>query len=98
MFACTGVWWPVAARGRVPRERCMEDIVQIENRWYILAGSSLVDQRTLGFKHGETFVAFTPSGDIESIAGKGQGLFHDDMRYLSRLELRLNGRRPLLLS
>jgi glycogen debranching enzyme len=76
----------------------MEDTVQIENRWYILAGSSLVDQRTLVLKHGDTFGAFTQSGDIEAFASKGQGLFHQGMRHLSRLETRLNGRRPLLLS
>src|SRR5438477_7381543 len=83
---------------RALREPCMDDIVQIENRWYILAGSSLVDQRTLVLKDGETFGAFNPYGDIEAFAAKGQGLFHQDMRFLSRLETRLGGKRPLLLS
>lgn len=76
----------------------MEDIVRIENRWYILAGSSLVDHRTLVLKDGETFGAFNAYGDVESIASGGQGIFAEGMRHLSRLETRLNGRRPLLLS
>lgn len=76
----------------------MEEVVRIENRWYIHAGSSLVDQRTLVLKDGEMFGAFNPHGDLEAFAVKAHGLFVEGMRFLSRLETRLNGRRPLLLS
>ena len=36
-------------------------------------------------------------GDIGASAGGPDGLFHNDTRFLSRLELRLNGVQPLLL-
>jgi glycogen debranching enzyme len=49
--------------------------------------------RTL--KHGHTFAVFDRRGDI---AASSDGLYHQDTRYLSRLELRLNGAPLLLLS
>jgi glycogen debranching enzyme len=52
-------------------------------------------RRTL--KYGDTFVVVDSHGDIGASAGGPDGLFHSDMRYLSRLELLVNGRQPLLL-
>ncbi|MEX2217440.1 MAG: glycogen debranching N-terminal domain-containing protein [Phycisphaerales bacterium] len=76
----------------------MDEIVSIEDRHYILAGSSLADHRTLVLKQGDTFAVFGASGDVESLANHEQGLFTAGMRHLSRLEVRLLGKRPLLLS
>ena len=47
-------------------------------------------------KHGDTFVALDIRGDIGTAFGSS-GLFHEDTRHLSRLELLLNGKPPLLL-
>jgi glycogen debranching enzyme len=44
---------------------------------------------------GSTFCICDEIGDLQ---GKTSGLFADDTRFLSRLELRVNGKRPLLLS
>jgi len=52
-------------------------------------------RRTL--KHGDTFAVVDSHGDIGSSAGGIDGVFDNDTRYLSRLELLLNGMQPLLL-
>jgi len=44
---------------------------------------------------GSTFCICDEIGDLD---GKTSGLFAEDTRFLSRLELRVNGKRPLLLS
>jgi len=44
---------------------------------------------------GATFCICDELGDLQR---KGEGLFADDTRFLSSLELRINGERPLLLS
>jgi glycogen debranching enzyme len=48
-------------------------------------------------KHGDTFIVFDNRGDIGTSFVDSSGLFHDDTRHLSRLELLLNDRPPLLL-
>jgi glycogen debranching enzyme len=75
----------------------LEDIIQVENQFYVLATSSLADDRTRVLKYGETFAVFNRLGDIEGIGVGEQGLYHRGTRYLSRLALRLNGSVPQLL-
>src|SRR4051812_33454239 len=48
-------------------------------------------------KHGDTFVVTDSFGDIGATAGGTDGLYHADTRFLSHLELSLNGGQPLLL-
>jgi glycogen debranching enzyme len=76
----------------------MDDIIKIEDDYYILATSSRVDQRTRVLKDGDTFGVFDEAGDIRPVGVGEQGLYHAGTRYLSRLELRLGRLRPLLLS
>jgi glycogen debranching enzyme len=76
----------------------VDDIIFVRDRYYILATSALADDRTLVLKRGDTFVVFDRYGDVQPVGQGQQGLFHADTRYLSRLELRLGGARPLLLS
>ena len=75
-----------------------DDIILVRDRYYILATSALADDRTLVLKHGDTFGVFDRYGDLQPLGRGRQGLFHEDTRYLSRLELRLGLIRPLLLS
>jgi len=64
--------------------------------FYIPAtGSPTRPRRSL--KHGDTFAILDSHGDIGSSAGGLDGIFDKDTRYLSRLELLLNGMQPLLL-
>jgi glycogen debranching enzyme len=72
--------------------------IEIENQFYILATSSFADHRTIVLKHGDTFGIFDRFGDIHQIGSGTQGIFHEDTRYVSRLELSINGHRPMLLS
>ena len=48
-------------------------------------------------KHNDTFAVFDSHGDIGASAGGEDGLFDCDTRYLSHLELLIDGSRPLLL-
>ena len=52
-------------------------------------------RRTL--KLDDTFAVFDIQGDMGASAGGPDGLFNHDTRYLSRLELLINGMQPLLL-
>src|SRR5215470_8309701 len=76
----------------------MEDVIQVQDEYYILATESKRGQRTAVLKQDETFAVFDYSGDIGAFGIDEQGLYHEGTRYLSRFRLRLNGRRPLLLS
>ncbi len=75
-----------------------EDVIQIDDQWYVLATSSRADDRTRVLKQGETFGLFDRYGDIQHIGIGEQGLFHDGTRFLSEFELNINGRRPMLLN
>src|SRR6266571_4834268 len=67
-----------------------------EGPFYIPAtGPASRPRRTL--KHGDTFIVVDSHGDIGASPGGTDGLFHCDTRFLSRLELLLDGVQPLLL-
>ena len=67
-----------------------------EAPFYIPAtGPSTRPQRTL--KHGDSFAVLDSHGDIGATSGSSDGLFAWDTRYLSQLELLLNGVPMLLL-
>jgi glycogen debranching enzyme len=66
--------------------------------YYILATSAPSDQRGRVLKHGDTFAIYDTQGDIYSVGLQQQGLFNEGTRFLSRLVLRIEGYRPLLLS
>jgi len=48
-------------------------------------------------KHDDTFLVLDSHGDVGASPGGADGLFHCDTRFLSHLELLLNGTQPLLL-
>jgi glycogen debranching enzyme len=67
-----------------------------ESSFYISAkGPTARPRRTL--KHNDTFAVVDDHGDIGASLGDPDGVFNNDTRYLSRLELTLNGVQPLLL-
>ena len=74
------------------------DFIEVESKYYILANSSLADQRTMVLKQGDTFGIFDWFGDIHQVGAGTQGVYHNGTRFLSRMELNINGNRPLLLS
>src|ERR1700681_962182 len=74
--------------------RAVESVA--ESPFYIpMTGPAARPRRSL--KHDDTFVVLDTHGDIGASAGGSDGLFHSDTRFLSHLELLLNGAQPLLL-
>jgi len=67
-----------------------------EGQFYISA-TQASGRPTRTLKYGDTFVVLDSRGDIAAASGRSAGLFHLDTRYLSRLELLVNGTSPLLL-
>jgi glycogen debranching enzyme len=76
----------------------MNQMIEVEGRFYIPATSSLADLATRVLKDGETFAIFDRHGDIRPLGFENQGLFHEGTRFVSRLKLEINGKSPLLLS
>ncbi|HUZ62538.1 MAG TPA: amylo-alpha-1,6-glucosidase [Acetobacteraceae bacterium] len=66
--------------------------------FYISATASLAESRPRTLKAGDTFAVFGHNGDVTSGPGSAEGVYHRDTRYLSRLDLSVNGTRPMLLS
>ncbi len=64
----------------------------------VSAAVSLQERRYRTIKNGDTFGVFDHGGDILSVPGGTDGLYHRDTRHLSRFELTLGGVQPLLLS
>jgi glycogen debranching enzyme len=75
-----------------------DEIIQVEHNFYILATSSRLDEHARVLKHADTFAIVDRAGNIQRVGLGEQGLYHQGTRFLSRLDLRLEGRRPLLLS
>src|SRR5262245_39954439 len=75
-----------------------DEVVSLHEQFYIQATSSRADDRTRVLKHDATFAVFDRFGDVQPVGLGEQGVYHEGTRYLSRLELRIGGRRPLLLS
>jgi len=48
-------------------------------------------------KHNDTFLVLDAYGDVGALSEGSDGLFDSDTRFLSRLDLLVNGMRPLLL-
>lgn len=70
----------------------------VEDRYYIVAGASVVDERRRVLKQGETFAVFDHYGDIQSASAGDEGLYHEGTRFLSSFILRMFHARPLILS
>ena len=67
------------------------------DRFYIAATDQPTTPPPRALKYGDTFAVLDTSGDIAAASGGSAGLFNHDTRYLSRLELLVNGAHPLLL-
>jgi glycogen debranching enzyme len=68
----------------------------VEAPFYIPATNSPARPRRV-LKYGDTFLVVDNYGDIGASAGGPDGLFHNDTRFLSRMELLIDDVQPLLL-
>jgi glycogen debranching enzyme len=75
----------------------MSEQIRIGDQWYVAATSARADESPQVIKSGDTFALFDRFGDIATWGSGEQGLYHEDTRFLSSLELRINGVRPLFL-
>jgi len=66
--------------------------------YYIAAQASLAELRPRTLKHGDTFALFDRFGDLSSEPASPEGLYHEDIRFLSHLRFTIEGHAPLLLS
>src|SRR5438105_8749764 len=71
--------------------------IQHGDAWYVLATLAHTETQPQVLKSGETFAIFDRFGDIGALASADEGLYHNDTRHLSHLELLVDGLRPLQL-
>ena len=72
--------------------------MNVWSEYEIEAKTSLVDRPLRTLKHGDLFVVLDSLGQIGAIHSTADGIYFRDTRFLSRLELRIQQERPLLLS
>lgn len=75
-----------------------DEIIRIEDRYYILSTSFRADDRTRVLKSGESFALFDRFGDMDTFGPTEFGLYRHGIRHLSELLLKINGQRSSLLS
>ncbi|MCU7551878.1 amylo-alpha-1,6-glucosidase [Chitinophagaceae bacterium LB-8] len=73
-------------------------VIEEEGKYHIPADSVNYDDRVKVLNHFDTFAVLDRWGDVQPHGKKVQGIYHQGMRFLSRLELRINHKKPLLLS
>src|SRR5215211_4125832 len=78
----------------IPQELTTTD----EAKFHIHADAVNNDDRVKVLNHADSFAIFDRWGDVHPYTKKAQGIFHQGTRFLNRLELRLNKKKPLLLS
>ena len=76
----------------------MSEIVTPEEQFAIISERERSSTPTRVLKHGDSFAVFEPHGDVTAGAGSEHGFYHRGTRFLSRFELLLTNRQPLLLS
>ena len=64
---------------------------------FYVATTGIGSRPQCSLKYDDTFLVIDNHGDIGASEGGPDGLFHNDTRYLSRLELTINDFEPLLL-
>jgi glycogen debranching enzyme len=72
--------------------------IKADDQFYVLATSSLTEEKTFTLKHNEAFGIFNKYGDILPFEKSVQGLFFEGTRYLSGLQLKIENEKPLYLS
>ncbi len=69
-----------------------------ESKYHIGGDVVYVDDRVRVLNHFDTFGIFDRWGDIHPQGKKLHGIYHQGTRFINKLELRVNGHKPLLLS
>ena len=75
----------------------MTESIQIGDKWYVAATEARTEESPQVLKHDESFGLFDRFGDVPAFGSGEHGLYHEDTRFLSKLELLIDGARPLWL-
>ena len=76
----------------------MADTLRLDEQFAIVSRTDRSNTPLRVLKHGDGFAVFDPHGDISPGPASEQGFYYAGTRFVSRLELLLGDRRPLLLS
>ncbi|HLO57487.1 MAG TPA: glycogen debranching N-terminal domain-containing protein [Bacteroidales bacterium] len=69
-----------------------------DDQFYVIATSSLTEEKTYVLKHNESFGIFNKYGDIMPWGKSVQGIYYQGTRFLSNLQLKIENQKPLFLS
>ncbi|HEY9364404.1 MAG TPA: amylo-alpha-1,6-glucosidase [Chitinophagaceae bacterium] len=75
-----------------------EQVKHTEDKFHISADIVNIDDRTKVLNHSNTFAIFNRWGNIHPHGKKVHGIYHRGTRFINKLELRINGLQPSLLS
>ncbi|MBA2587216.1 MAG: amylo-alpha-1,6-glucosidase [Alphaproteobacteria bacterium] len=78
--------------------KTLPDVADDISTFYIQATESIQERWPRTLKQGDTFAMFDALGDCIAPGLTPGGIFHNDTRYLSGVQLLIDGQRPLLLS
>ena len=76
----------------------MAEMLKLEEQFAILSEAELPSAAVRILKHGDSFAVFDPHGDVISGPASPYGIYYAGTRFVSRFELLLGSRPPLLLS
>jgi glycogen debranching enzyme len=71
--------------------------IRIGDKWYVAATHAHPEEQPQVLKDGLGFAMFDRFGDIAVPLPGQEGIYHNDTRHLSHLELMIDGQRPLYL-
>ena len=89
---------PDRVRLKNPHGGPSADHPNVWSEYEIEAKTSFTDRVLRNLKYGDAFAVMDAHGDIGAVSDTAEGLYYRDTRYLSSFELRLEGKRPLLLN
>ena len=75
----------------------VEEAPEMPETPFYVSGTEASTRPRRTLKHGDCFAVLDSHADIGASAGGADGIFFNDTRYLSHLEMLLNGKQPLLL-
>jgi glycogen debranching enzyme len=93
----------IAARNRqqvcmnLTRALSIAETETVQETPFYIPATGIGSRRRHSLKYNDTFLVIDSHGDIGAAEGGPDGLFHNDTRFLSRLELTVNDLPPLLL-
>jgi glycogen debranching enzyme len=76
----------------------MTDTLKLADQYDIVREAERTAETVRVLKEGDSFAVFDSHGDMVPTQANEHGFFHAGTRFLSRFELLLGGRQPVLLS